>query len=313
MYLNSEILNENIEIWQNNNIAENIVLARKKLNDLNLSEGIKQKITTNVDYLFKMSKAQVGFFCSSDDLRMQKAAKQSIINALVLFEIISSCAQGQPYNFADKMMQGAHVVLEDDGELSFLVSKLETSIIGNSAQVMHRYSSHYHAEKMAVIRDKNPNLSDDEIEKNVLKDKSDCSFRSEIIFNECVFGSFKRNGKTYSWLQFEGHSHQARMVYNSILLNMIDTVFKLFNYSIEKLSHHIDWLFYVLLYKRQVNVGQYGNSEHSETNAPLIINIASLDNGSQADTSTKHDFLYDSSTDDEYDECQYQNGAVEIK
>ena len=223
----------------------------------------------NVEKARKIAGTKAGIFTLERSAKVKReAGKQALLNALVLLEVVKHCQSLQSSGNLDiptEMMKGAHVLIEDNGELSNFLSGLDAT----KSQVANRYSSHYLGDKEQMLKTANPGLSEDVMRKQVSSGKPDFSLRAEIIFNECVFGKFERNDKSYTWIQFEGHSHQPRTSYNSVIANVIDSLLQLVNYSIEKFNHHLDFVSYAFFHKKQKNVGQYGNSIHTEFNKPI--------------------------------------------
>jgi hypothetical protein len=226
----------------------------------NLVEHInKIEPQTMRDSILKNAKEIYQWRIGSEE-RLHAAAIESLVNARILLAVVESCNSNyftSPQFFVPtEMMKGAHILIEDNGAL------LDQIL---AAKDLHaRYSSHYKKDKIAKYMKEDPSLDAAAAEALFNKSKPDYSLRAEVIFNEAVMGKVtKENGKTYTWFQFEGHSHQARSVYKSRIVQALDYVLQLFSYSIEKLLHHIDFVNYVWNGKTK-NIGQYGKSDFTE-------------------------------------------------
>lgn len=171
------------------------------------------------------------------------------------------------------LFEGSHVILDDSGAL--------LSIMQDKAKLFSRYSSHYKNEKIQQYKKIHENEGHDseqlqkKAEEYFKQQKPDFSIRAEVIFNEFLIGTIIKEGKTYTWLQFEGHSHQARTTYGNILLRFLDNVLKLVGYSLEKFQHHLDFVTYCWHGKKQ-NIGQYGNSFFTES-SPITMQVNDSD------------------------------------
>lgn len=189
-----------------------------------------------------------------------QSAFKALQDCEFILDMIDSCKKAMKYQdnielrLVPELFKGAHVLIDDSGEL---VNQLDKS------RLFRRYSSHYQEQKMIEL--KATGLTHEQAIKRVQSSKSDLSIRAEGIFNELLIGKVKINGKDYTWLQFEGHSHQSRTVYKNPINRLVNAILQKFNYSLEKLLHHVDYVRY-RFYKKERNIGQYGTSLYTESN-----------------------------------------------
>jgi hypothetical protein len=207
--------------------------------------------------------------------RLHKAALNALKTSFIILNAIAALANQHQYEAPQSLgsktlmhhlFSGAHILLEDNGRF---VDELE-----KAADLFKRYSSHYKHEKIQQFIERNPERKNNAtFEQEALADfysgTPDRSLRAEVIFNELVMGRVTKNGKTYSWLQFEGHSHQPRSAYKNQSTQLLDNIVQLLGYSLEKFQHHLDFVQYIW-HKKQQNIGQYGYSFFSEAK-PLIL------------------------------------------
>lgn len=230
-----------------------------------------------------------------DGNKRHDAMKESFLNAHYLLSLANIFAAQDGGNI-EEIYKGGHIIICDDGKL---VKELNAWAQSTHGQELYgRYSSHYKADKIAAYIAEDPDMTEGQAEARFNNETPDFSLRAEGIFNESCMGTFERDGHTYSWFQFEGHSHQARNFYGNFMLSLVDGLIrvmanlftgKLFRdtffanesqpespeasgpaYSLEKLLHHIDFIRYSLGGKSK-NIGQYGDSHHTETSNPMII------------------------------------------
>jgi hypothetical protein len=247
--------------WQEHLASDPTGFYENLLQHINKIEpqGMRDSILKNANEIYQ--------WMIGDDERLHAAAIESLINARILLAIVEACNSNSLTNsrffVPTEMMKGAHILIEDNGAL------LDHIL---AAKALHpRYSSHYKQDKIAKHMKDNPLLDASAAEALFNHGKQDYSLRAEVIFNEAVMGKVtKGNGKIYTWFQFEGHSHQARSVYKSRILQALDCVLQFFSYSLEKLLHHIDFVNYVWNGKTK-NIGQYGKSEYTEKNPIALI------------------------------------------
>lgn len=212
---------------------------------------------------------------TGDNDKLEQLAKENLVNARLLLAVMEEMTQNYDWfhqyqagatkhhkffskaQEMDALLSGGHFLIADDGRLC--------QRLYQAKELFKRFSSHYKKEKIAQLRAEG--LNENEATQRFNQSTPDFSLRSEVIFNEAVFGTMERNGKTYTWFQFEGHSHQSRSHYTFSILRLLNAFLLLFNYSIEKFHHHIDFLEYVWHGKKR-NIGQYGTSEFVES-SPL--------------------------------------------
>jgi|GEM_PF-4490939 len=224
------------------------------------SPGI-EALRRNIDNIYQLRIHRTG--------SLKSAAEEALINTRVLLSIIDTCIKDHtpqptpngffsPQKVAEEMIKGGHILIEDNGALcDYIIQQQNLS---------PRFSSHYKNNKIrAHLRD-NPSLTTQMATDEFNRAKPDYSLRAETVFNEMLLGkTINDAGQTCTWLQFEGHSHQPRTVYECYLVQLLDSFIQLFNYSLEKLGHHMDFVRYSLNGKTR-NIGQYGNSEYVESN-----------------------------------------------
>lgn len=238
------------------------------LNDSN-DELIKKAVLKNVEEIRTWLPKETKNF--DPKKRLHLPALNALQATLVILNAIEALSEQNQYKSHSKslishLFTGAHVRIEDDG--AFLDN------LNKHMSLFKRFSSHYKNEKIAkyVAQHKNEQ-NQATIEQEALDDFNkgtpDYSVRAELIFNELVMGKVTREGKTYTWLQFEGHSHQPRSAYRNSLVQLLDGFLQLFHYSIEKFQHHLDYVNYRFHGKKQ-NIGQYGNSEFTESNSIVL-------------------------------------------
>lgn len=245
----------------------------KKLDDLLSQAGdaaLKACILKNVHEIRSWLPKQASDF--NPNHRLHRPAVDALKTALSILKVIELFSEQNKYTITTTgvnsqsimghIFSGGHLLIEDDG--AFL-SQMQKHI-----QLVSRYSSHYKNEKIkAHMEQRSKETGKATMEAEALTifnaEKPDYSTRAEVIFNELLIGKIRKNGKTYTWLQFEGHSHQSRTVYKNTLIQLLNDFLQLFHYSIEKFQHHLDFVHYLWHGKKQ-NIGQYGNSVYTESN-----------------------------------------------
>lgn len=244
----------------------------QKINELlddSNDELIKKAVLKNVEEIRSWLPKETKNF--DPKKRLHVPALNALHATLVILNAIEALSEQHQYKSQSKsliahLFTGAHVLIEDDG--AFLDN------LNKHMRLFKRFSSHYKNEKIAeyVAQHKNEQ-NQTTIEQEALDDFNkgtpDSSVRAELVFNELVMGKVIREGKTYTWLQFEGHSHQPRSAYRNSLVQLLDRFLQLFHYSIEKFQHHLDYVSYRFHGKKQ-NIGQYGNSVFTESN-PIVL------------------------------------------
>jgi hypothetical protein len=267
-----------IEALAENKIG-NFQILTVLLNSIELGdEAIKRSIHRNID---KLQTDWPKPFKPQEQQR-DRALAEAFVHAYYLLKIVEHFDLNHVKNA--EIFKGGHVCIADDGKLvEFLRDHMMDH--AHSPGLFNRYSSHYKDEKKNEwIKDK---VAKDEAhaEKLFNVSKPDFSLRAEGVFNEACMGTFTREGKAYSWFQFEGHSHQARQYYSNGVLTVTDALIRFMAnlvtakfirdrfskdnsgpaYSLEKFLHHLDFVRYCRGGKKK-NIGQYGESIHADKN-----------------------------------------------
>lgn len=215
----------------------------------NLKTQLKEKLNgLNIDE--KIAEKIVKNIDKSDKLKAADATKH-LEKALAIVNIISSIELQTTMDIPlhTEIIKGAHVVINDDGAIYDQLRE----------HANERLSSHYKNHKV--------------------DNKQDLSISAAAAgFNEFLCGVKKgEDGKLHTWFQFEGHSLQRDKEMEGIFSNIINTILALVGLNINKILHGGDFVSYVLNFKKK-NIGQYGNSDFTESNPiALVVKESSLD------------------------------------
>jgi hypothetical protein len=248
--------------------------------EINPGDDVLKKLSNNIESIMGWCPSEEKTFDNNNPYH--RIAKQSLVSAVIILDVIGYFKQNITDVDIAEVFKGGHVVIEDDGEL---VKSLKSSLTP-----FQRYSSHYKDEKKALYKAmgeaKGVALNEHQIEAMFNTSTPDYSLRAQFVFHEAVFGIFERENKVYSWFQLEAHSHEAVEKYGNTCLDLIDGVIqfsshhlgqllhqgKSFDYSLEKLGHHIDFLKYTF-FGKSVNIGPYGNSPKDEKHPIMLSNV----------------------------------------
>jgi hypothetical protein len=255
-----------------NTEREHYILANDLLHELFAADpdsSMLHSIKENLDHVHNWLPSDDALYNPQN--KKHVAARQSLEAAVIILQSINKCNSQYLQTTTDpqnnplfkNMLQGGHVLIDDNGAF---VDALKSRIT-----LVKRYSSHYKKEKIAEFKQDFPDLTPEQLEDKFNQTKPDYSLRAEVVFNELLMGQIHIDGKKYSWMQLEGHSHQPRTIYDSTLLGLLDRMLQWVNYSIEKFGHHMDYLRY-RFHGRTMNIGQYGKSSFTESN-PIRLDV----------------------------------------
>lgn len=233
------------------------------------NDDIAKKLIANIESIKQWSPGKPEQF--NEQNRYHVVAKQSLVNALIIMDVIAYFKDHNKEKDINEVFKGGHVVIDDNGEL--------VNSLNKALSTFARFSSHYKKEKKAFYKQaaeiSGIDLDEAQLEAMFNSSTPDHSIRAQFIFHEAVFGIFTKKGRQYSWFQLEAHSHQAVDTYGNKCIDFIDSIFKAASYSLEKLQHHTDYVKYRFFYQKRKNIGPYGNSPMNDAHPIFLSDLYS--------------------------------------